>query len=138
MSRLCYIGGTSTPNWANGQPIRTAIPTVNVSRNFCPRCFNGLRTIILLTVVADIYWMLFWARRQRLSVYQTHKAPAAAVGCFWGPQSVRRSAPRQPSKHISSPIGCRAAARPSPPAPSRRTRPMLTKTPHQIELPKAQ
>lgn len=56
--------------------------------------------------------IILWAHRQRLSDSQTHKAPAATVGCCRGtaassPQSTRRGQ--------------------SPSAPLRRTRPTLTK-----------
>lgn len=56
--------------------------------------------------------VFLWAHRQRLSENQTHKAPAAAVGCCRGtaassPQSTHRGQ--------------------SPSAPLRRTRPTLTK-----------
>ena len=59
-----------------------------------------------------IVWVILWAHRQRLSVGQTHKAPAAAVGCSRGPLRSRR----RPE-----------AVGQSPTAPLRRTRPTLTK-----------
>lgn len=64
--------------------------------------------------------MFLWAHRQRLSVSQTHKAPAAAVGCCRGtaassPQSTRRGQ--------------------SPSAPLRRTKPTLTKDDQPNRLP---
>ena len=49
--------------------------------------------------------MFLWAHRQRLSVSQTHKAPAATVGCCRGtaasnPQSTRRGqSPSAPLRH---------------------------------------
>lgn len=58
-----------------------------------------------------IIWVILWAHRQRLSESQTHKAPAATVGCCRGAAA-------------SSPHSTRRGQSPS--APLRRTRPTLT------------
>lgn len=56
--------------------------------------------------------IILWAHRQRLSNSQTHKAPAAAVGCCRGTAA---SSPQSTHRGLS------------PSAPLRRTRPTLTK-----------
>ena len=64
--------------------------------------------------------IILWAHRQRLSESQTHKAPAAAVGCCRG------TAASNPQSN---------APRPSPSAPLRPTWPTLTNIPQRAGQP---